>query len=56
VMDFKPGKSTATTTIPTVTLTFNAPEPVSSSLLLVGVAGLGFVRGGFVRRKTRRTK
>jgi hypothetical protein len=50
-MDFKPGKSTATTVIPTVTLTFNAPEPVSSSLLIVGVAGLGFVR-----RKIRRTK
>jgi hypothetical protein len=55
-LDFKPGKSTATTVVPTVTLTFNAPEPVSSSLLMVGVAGLGFVRSGFVRRKIRRTK
>ena len=36
-------------TVPTVTLTYNAPEPVSSSLLAVGLAGLGYVR-----RKTRR--
>lgn len=37
-------------TVPTVTLTYNAPEPVSSSLFVVGLAGLGYVR-----RKTRRT-
>ncbi len=36
-------------TVPTVTLTYNAPEPVSSSLFAVGLAGLGYVR-----RKTRR--
>ena len=34
-----------TTTIPSVTLTYTAvPEPVSSSVLLVGLAGLGFIR------------
>jgi opacity protein-like surface antigen len=38
-----------TTAIPTVTLTYTAvPEPVSTSVLLVGLAGLGFIR-----RKTR---
>jgi phospholipase/lecithinase/hemolysin len=51
--DFRVGSSTFTAagTMSTATLTYTAaPEPVSSSLLVVGIAGLGFVR-----RKIRRT-
>jgi hypothetical protein len=44
------GGSTAAATMNSATLTFSAvPEPVSSSLLAIGIVGLGFVR-----RKARR--
>jgi hypothetical protein len=49
-LDIKAGILSSTTSIPSVTLTFNAPEPVSTSLLAVGIAGIGFVR-----RRRRRT-
>ena len=43
------GSAPGTSTLSSGTLTFNAPEPVSSSLLAVGAIGLAFVR-----RKKRR--
>jgi hypothetical protein len=50
--DISDGNGTSISTIPTVTLTFTtAPEPISSSLLAVGIAGIGFVR-----RKIRRPR
>jgi hypothetical protein len=51
--DFRAGSAifTGAATMNSATLTFTAaPEPISSSLLAVGLGGLGFVR-----RKTRRT-